>query len=118
MLATELARIRLLGPRSGGNGRLAVGVVGCAPPLFLRSPKSKLAAVGDLLCKDIDRSDMMSLRSFSTALAVTGRGNVFSNASRACGPVGEEEDTEPGLGNCIAFREPIPSQNHTLHHFM
>jgi hypothetical protein len=49
MLATELARIRLLGPRSGGNGKLEVGVVGSASPLLGLSPKSKLAAVGERL---------------------------------------------------------------------
>jgi hypothetical protein len=47
--ATELARIRVLGPSNGGRGKTdTVGDIGeNAPPLCRRSDVSKLAMVGD-----------------------------------------------------------------------
>jgi hypothetical protein len=44
----------------------------------------------------------------SAALAVIGRGKVFSKASRTRVPVDDEVKVAPAFGKCIALRKPIP----------
>jgi hypothetical protein len=44
----------------------------------------------------------------SAALAVIGRGKVFSKASRTRVPVDDEVEVAPAFGKCIALRKPIP----------